>query len=153
MSPAQEQYLRMKRYFTRMKDKGAADEATDDMYSFFMHAWHLCDWVCHDPTLRIHPGLNDEQRLKQIQMKDVSDLIRLCGNVADRTKHLQLRDTNRMLPAVTRKNISITPGSGLPAQADYLFEFPDGSKKDALDFAHEVVKDWERLLLHYGVSL
>ena len=143
----------MKRYLARMEDRGASDEATDDMYSFFMHAWHLCDWTCHDGTLALYPHLDDKKRLKRIKTKDVSKIIRLCGNVADRTKHFKLSKKKRMLPAVTRKNISITPGSGLPAQADYLFEFPDGSKKDALEFARQVVKDWGNLLKRYGLLL
>jgi hypothetical protein len=142
----------MKRYLARMEHKGAPDDTTDDMCSFFMHAWHLRDWVCHDQTLCMHPELTDNQRLKQIQMKDVSEIIRLCGNVADHTKHFQFRDQDRMFPAVTRKNIDMTPGSGLPAEGDYLFECPDGSIMNALNFARQVVDELNKFILRYGVT-
>lgn len=30
---------------------GASDEVTDDLYTFFLYAWHLIDWASNDPTI------------------------------------------------------------------------------------------------------
>jgi hypothetical protein len=51
MSLAQEQFARVTRYLVRMKRMGGTDEDADDMYSFFVHAWHLMDWTSNDKWL------------------------------------------------------------------------------------------------------
>lgn len=147
MSPAQEQFRRVIHYLRRMERMGATDEDTEDMYTFFMHAWHLCDWVSNDPTL------NQKRSLEVIRKSDCTDSIRLCGDIADGRKHYTLTRPPRQYGEVTLKDIRITPGAGIPAQARYQFTFPDGSKRDALDFAREIVRDWEGILSRYGVSL
>jgi hypothetical protein len=82
MSPAQEQLARVKRYLGRMERMGAADDDTDDMYSFFMHAWHLADWAFSDPTLNPRP-LN----LAHLKKVDATNAIQLCGDIAEARKH------------------------------------------------------------------
>src|SRR5215467_2910982 len=51
MSPAQEQFIRLRRFLARMEKRGATDDDTDDLYSFFMHAWHLIDWASNDQSI------------------------------------------------------------------------------------------------------
>ena len=85
MSPAQEQFARMKRYLLRMEKKGATDEDTDDLYSFFLHAWHLIDWASHDPALGTDPELARKKLLA-----DITKAISGCKDIANRTKHLEL---------------------------------------------------------------
>jgi len=148
MSPAQEQFARVKRYLNRMEHMGATDEAADDMYSFFIHAWHLIDWAANDETLK------PKRTLEQLRQTDSTPNIRLCGDIADGRKHFLLtRPKPRQYGEVTLKDIRVMPGGGIPAQARCRLTFPDGSTKDALDFAREIVSDWEGILKRYRVSI
>lgn len=148
MSPAQEQFFRMKRYLNRMEKRGATDEDTDDLYSFFLHAWHLLDWSSNDST--VNHGQDPEIVKRQLSGEITTSIVR-CEDIANRMKHLDLTRPPRVAPAITNKHIWVGLGSDRPAEASFIFTFPDGSKRDALDLASEVVTDWERLLKRYGV--
>lgn len=144
MSPAQEQFYRLKRYLVRMEQMRASDDATDDLYSFFLHAWHLIDWASNDPTVG----------RTYLQVKaDVPNSIHRCADIANHTKHLVLTKPPRPAPQITRKNIRITPGENRPAEASFIFTFTDNSTIDALQLAREVVADWGNLLKRYGLLL
>lgn len=144
MSPAQEGFARLKRHLARMDRRGASDDDTDDLYSFFLHAWHLIDWTSSDPTV----GRTYDQIIA-----DIPDSIRSCRDIANRTKHLVLDRPPRPTPQITGKDIRMFAGANRPAEASFTFTFPDGSKRDALTLAREVVADWENLLKRYGLSL
>jgi hypothetical protein len=143
MSPAQEQFARVKRYLVRMERKASSDEGTDDVYSFFLHAWHLVDWAGNDPAV----GSIDKLRAEAKQ--DFSHSIWLCRDIAEGTKHLVL--TDRTAPQITGKDIRMFAGANRSAEASFTFTFPDGSKRDALTLAREVFADWEQLLKRYGL--
>jgi len=143
MSPAREQFARLKRYLVRIDRKGASDDDTDDLYSFFLHAWHLIDWASSDPAV----GRNYDQVLA-----DIPDSIRSCKDIANRSKHLVLDRPPRSAPQALR-DIRMFVGVDRPSEVSFRITFPDGSTKDALTLAHEVVTDWEHLLTRYGLSL
>jgi len=143
MSPAQEQFSRVKRYLDRMERREASDDDTDDLYSFFLNAWHLMDWASNDPTV----GRTYDQVLA-----DIPNSIRSCRDIANRTKHLVLDRPVRSAPQ-TFRDIRLFAGADRPSEVSFRFTFPDGSTKDALQLAREVVADWDQLLTQYGVSL
>ena len=148
MSPAQEQFARVKRYLARMEQKVASDEGTDDMYSFFLHAWHLIDWAGNDPAV----GRTYFQ-LKQEVCIHFPHSIWLCADIADGSKHLVLtRPKPRDVP-LPRRAIRMYAGNVRSSEASFSFEFPDGSIKDALTLAREVVANWEKLLTKYGLAV
>jgi hypothetical protein len=130
MSPAQEQFARLKRHLARLERRGASDDDADDLYSFFLHAWHLIDWASNDPTIG--------RSYAQVKA-DVPDSIQRCEDIANHTKHLVLDRPSRPAPQITGKAIRMFAGANRPAEASFTFTFPDGSKKDALQLAHEVV--------------
>jgi len=143
MSAAIEQFRRVKRYLARIEKKGATDDDIDDLYSFFLHAWHLIDWASNDPTV--------SRTYDQI-MADIPDSIHRCQDIANRTKHLALTRPPRSTPTVLR-GIRLFAGIDRPHETWFSIEFPDRSQRDALDLAREVVRDWETVLRRYGVSL
>lgn len=143
MSPAQEQFARMKRYLDRMERREASDDNTDDLYSFFLQAWHLVDWTSNDPTI----GRTYDQVLA-----DIPNSIRSCRDIANYTKHFVLDRPARSAPQ-TLRDITLFAGADRPSEVSFRFTFPDGSTKDALTLAREVVADWEQLLKRYGLSL
>jgi len=146
MSPAQEQFARMKRYLARMEKRGATDEDTDDLYSFFLHAWHLMDWSSNDST--VNCGKSPEDMKAQLRGVITTSIGR-CEDIANRTKHLNLTRPPREAPEITNKHIWV--GGNRPAEAVFIFTFPDDTTRDALDLANEVMTDWKRLLKRYGV--
>ena len=146
MSPAQEQFARVKRYLARMEKKGATDEDTDDLHSFFLHAWHLTDWASYDPAFATK-NVFDE----------ITDPIRKCKDIAHRAKHLELTKPPRKAPEITGKDIRVglasNPISRRPAEASYIFTFPDGTQRDALELAREVVMEWEVILRRHAIAV
>jgi hypothetical protein len=142
----------MKRYLLRMEKKGATDEDTDNLYSFFLHAWHLIDWASNDPALGTDPKIAKEKLLADIT-KSIWD----CKDIANRTKHLELTQPPRQAPEITRKDIRVglasNPQSRRSAEASYIFTLPDGSTREALEFARDVVRDWGKILIQYGIAL
>ncbi len=146
MSPAQEQFARLKRYLARMERKAASDEGTDDMYSFFLHAWHLVDWASNDPAVN---------RTYGEVLADTSNSIRSCKDIANRSKHLVLDRPPRSAPE-TFKDYRVYCGNEAnerQSEVSFRVTFPDGTTKDALTLAREVVADWESLLTRYGLSI
>jgi hypothetical protein len=82
---------------------------------------------------------------------DIPISIRSCKDIANHTKHLVLDRPPRPAPQITGKDIRMFAGANRPAEASFTFTFPDGSKRDALQLAREVVADWEQLLKRYGL--
>jgi hypothetical protein len=65
MSPTHQQFARVQRYLARLRRAGATDDDYDDLLSLFMHAWHLADWMSHDPAVNrqlstIHKDAQEE---------------------------------------------------------------------------------------------
>lgn len=148
MSSAQEQFARMKRYLTRMERKVASDEGSDDVFSFFLHAWHLIDWAGNDPAV----GLKVAEVKQEVRVK-FPQTVWLCGDIADGSKHLVLtRPKPRDVPLPIR-DIRVFAGIDRPSEVSFRFKFSDGKTRDALTLAHQVVADWERLLRQYGIAV
>jgi hypothetical protein len=146
MTPSQEQFARLQRYVSRIRRAGASDEGYDDLIAFFMHAWHFADWASNDSTV----GLT----LKQIQQEAKTyPALAICADIADGIKHFQLTKPSRDFARVTHKDIQVFEGSDRPATAVYTFTLPDGSTRDALALAEQIVTDWRALLARYGIGL
>jgi hypothetical protein len=94
------------------------------------------------------------KNVKKKLFADITPSIRLCRDIANARKHVVLtKPTPRPSPQMTRMNTKITPGSGNPSESSFTFSFPDGSTKDALTLAREVVADWKLLLTRYGLAI
>lgn len=146
MSPAVEQLSRVRRYLTRMERMGASDCDVDDLYSFFLNAWHLIDWASNHPAIRL-----TYEQLKAEVEANFSRSIWLCNDIAQGSKHFKLTKPARTAPAIAHTNTRITPGANQPPETLFTFSFPDGSTRDALALAREVVADWERILSRHGL--
>jgi len=143
MSPAQEQFIRLRRFLARMEKRGATDDDTDDLYSFFMHAWHLIDWASNDQSIA--------RTYSQI-VGEIPDSIKRCQDIANRAKHLVLNRPLRPTPTILRR-LRMFAGRDRPNEASFSITFPDRTTRDALDLARQVVEDWRTLLVRYGVSV
>ena len=145
VSPAREQLARVERALDRIKRRGATDNDEDDLLCFFMHCWHLKDWIKHDATLpsSIAPRVEEDVNKRRS--------LRICADIANRTKHLTL--TNKRLDAkIDRKYIEAYDGVERDATATYGVTLDDGSTVDAHSIAEEAVDDWKALFSAYNIS-
>ena len=146
MTPSQEQFARVQRYVSRIRRAGATDEDYDDLLAFFMHAWHLADWASNDSM--VGRSLEEIKR----DAKTYPALV-ICADLADGIKHFRLTLPPRDYAHVTRKDIKVFEGVDRLATAKFTFTLPDGSTRDALALAEQIVANWSTLLARYGIAL
>jgi len=125
--------------------EGGSAEAVYDLYSFFLHAYHLRDWLAADPAT----GLSSTAIDAAIQ---ASTVLGICGDFANRVKHVVLtrkpwRDAQT---GVTRQNVVVRPatvGSQNVGSASHSWTITSEEQEyDALELAKNVVRAWEELL-------
>jgi hypothetical protein len=146
MTPAKEQFARVERFLARIDRQEASDEAADDLWCFFMNCWHLKDWIIHDPTIKI-----PAERVKTDV--DSYESLRICADLANRTKHLVLTRPAREDAKVVGRQVQVFDGSPHEATARYTVELADGSTRDVHEVARDAVRDWRALLDNYGVTV
>jgi len=133
-------------------------EYEDDVWNFFQNAWHLKDWVINDSEI--------DQRYRDVVEDDVSNIeaLKICADLANRSKHLQL--TRKRLDAdVLTRNTHIyagtahlslggkqtnTPGYG---ELILMIRTEDGREFDVIHTAEKTAGEWRRLLSKYGVRI
>src|SRR5690348_14911189 len=85
-----DQYKRMMRYFERFRriNEGKAhdehsDNNRDDACSFFIHCYHLKDWIKNDPET----GVSEEALINFV---NDNESIKICHDICNGVKHLVL---------------------------------------------------------------
>ena len=86
----QEQWARVQRLYDRLNQLSVgkpapvdAEAELDDTYSFFLHCYHLKDWLKNDPS-----SGKTAQEIESLVTK-IPDLA-LCADIANSVKHLTL---------------------------------------------------------------
>src|SRR4030095_2546076 len=88
-----QQYGRVRRYLERIQDQDRdRTEYEDDLWSFFQNCWHLKDWLINDEDPGVSPELRDELKHKLSDSLGPYANLRICGDLANRTKHLKLKN-------------------------------------------------------------
>lgn len=145
-----EQLERTKRYLKRLRDiyAGVFDDGTtrisyeDDVLSFFMHCYHVRDWLVHSHEV-------------QVRAKDIDDFISqsyclcLCADISNGVKHCKLTRPPRTgsQPNFSGKEYNSSlwfigaSGGGELLQATYTIQTATGVV-DALSLAEECVATW-----------
>ena len=88
-----EQYERMQRSYdrfreinSRLADKVSSDYE-DDVYAFFMHCYHLKDWIKNDAPVKSRmPNLGTDVE----QFINESEALSLCADLCNSLKRLEL---------------------------------------------------------------
>ncbi|HWL36691.1 MAG TPA: hypothetical protein VNQ77_10895 [Frankiaceae bacterium] len=112
----------------------------DGFITFFMHAWHLKDWLRHD-------GLG--RRVERLVQRYPALL--LAADLANGVKHLRLTSTRTgdVNTAMTSLTFDGDPTDGLSASV----RISSGSMKlDAVEVARDVLSAWEDLLHRAGLQ-
>lgn len=149
-----EQFERAKRYLSRVEgfyegvfsssghDKEAYD---DDVVSFFIHCYHIRDWIIHLNTLDI--------TAKQVDgYIDQHKALKVCADLANGSKHCRLTRSMRTerQPHITGKerhtSTWLTGGGGGEVMKCKYTIVSNTETLDALELARECVELWEFLI-------
>lgn len=85
-----EQWGRVRRFHGRVRHLASGKPAPvdqqaelDDTYSFFLHCYHLKDWLAHDETFQ-----RSRDEIEDFVSR--TPALALCGDIANSVKHLKL---------------------------------------------------------------
>lgn len=115
---------------------------SDDFFNFVITAYSLADWIKND--LR----LPDAVRTYPVASKSNGDqILLLCGEIANGSKHFALRKANPQARAITS---SQGWGMGRYGRGAYgvgeesiVIAMADGTERHCLEFVDDVVAFWE----------
>src|SRR6516225_1807549 len=137
----QEQYERMQRSYDRFREIRSANKVPsdyeDDIYAFFMHCYHLKDWVKNDTSVKTRMpniGADVEQFINE------SEALRLCADLCNSSKRLELkRDSSGERPTFGRKQYhhQLNLGSGRSIRLEWLVQRNNKPAIDAFQLATE----------------
>jgi len=141
-----ERFVRMLARIERTEQRSLEDY-DEDCWCLFQNCWHSKDWIKSDNGV--------EPRYREMVEADVGDIseIRICADVANRSKHLKLERTVREETRVSNTNTIIhvgTPGTG-SGEHELGIQLGDGTELNALDVARTAVTGWSDLLIESGV--
>lgn len=162
-SASQQQLARAARYYSRILDSTApmptsAEEFNaleqrmvayeDNAWSFFIHCWHVRDWIKYDPT--IDPAI----RTSILKAAETSRALQICADVANGRKHLKLDRPPRVGAEFESLRASWTSLGGTWTIGLYMQI--GGDQKDVIDvpsLAWDALRSWEQILQAHGVPL
>lgn len=146
-----EQIDRTRRYLERMRKiySGAPYEEdptcyTDDVLSFFIHCYHIRDWI-------------EELNRLGITREEVNDFIakhqelRICAELCDGTKHCRLdrnrkRWTSRQPHVATTQFVSGGTNDNLTTTSGRFQIMSEGTFLDALELAEKCMALWDEFV-------
>jgi hypothetical protein len=140
---AEEQWERTKRYFERfetLSEKGRIHDTNSenyvhDVYSFFIHCYHLKDWIKNDPSSPLQPTAQDFGR------KSVS--FQICRDLCNGAKHLAVKHPGSNLTEhqLGRKHFKFNVSKRFISVR--IFVNTINGEREAFDIARTCVAEWE----------
>lgn len=125
-------------YAGRLEPEGTAG-VSYDVFTFFVTCHHLVDWIAGDATL------TRSTRRKARKLVSRSDELKVCADIANRSKHSALREARTGDPSTgpSRVDVTVMIGKG----AKHAFRVSSmGMEWDALDLARACVMRWTSFL-------
>jgi len=140
MSNYQTQFNRAEKYYSRFS---ASEAYFDDIYTFFMHCYHIKDYLKHDSGYTSHTNQEIEEYIT-----DTSSLA-LCADICNGMKHLNLTNTRSgSIPNADSGKIKLEFADSLDGTKTEIkvsckvIIKHDGSEQDAFDVATDAMKAW-----------
>ena len=147
MRTYREQFERVERFLDRVRRKETDTvEYMDDLWAFFQNAWHLKDWVKYDSSIP------KDKSGRIIKAAEASDVIQICADLANRSKHLALTRKDRKGADVTGRNITIVIGGNTSSKITHNVGLNDGSVVIAQYVAEQIVVEWAEILTKEGLK-
>ncbi len=121
---------------------------SDDVWSFFINAWHVRDWVKNDET--IEPAARD----RILAAAEASRALRLCADLANGRKHLTL--TRRRIGAEL-SSVRAGTRDGKEWQLELYLTLADEAPPEklvaAVTVACDAMREWKRIIESEGLPL
>ena len=150
-----EQYERVQRSYDRFREikpgltNKISSDYEDNIYAFFMHCYHLKDWIKNDPSV--------ESRMPSIgtdvaHFINESEALSLCAELCNSLKRLELsRNSSGERPTFGRSQYHhrLSLGSGRSIRLEWLVERKDKPPIDAFELATECVAEWDKFLQRF----
>ncbi|MCX6101157.1 MAG: hypothetical protein NTV92_07020 [Candidatus Bipolaricaulota bacterium] len=143
---AEEQWMRVKRYFERLKmlsragrvHDAASENYVDDIYSFFIHCYHLKDWISGDPTSPLRDSVSSFGR--------DSESFQICRDLCNGAKHLALDSPHSDLakPGLWRKHVDFKVSTRIFSMR--IFVQTRAGEREAFEIAEECMREWQAFL-------
>jgi len=144
-SSFRDQFSRVQRFLRRIEDQDRdSTEYDDDLWSFFQNCHHLRDWIIYDSDV------GDIIKKKVSEFAKINEELRICADLANRSKHLRLTRNVREDARVTNRSVTIDLGLGT-STCEHTITLKDGSKREALDVARMAVEAWKQFLSGEGL--
>ncbi len=147
------QFERMLRSLDRIQDRDKPSELyVDDLVHFFMDCWHLKDWIYNDAR-HLH-------KKKRVDIRDAAhkaDILQVCRDIANRSKHLTRRKRERY----RRRNVRLLGAHKLYIQGevgtfrtDYVIVGERRKQPEpVLRVAQQAVDEWKKILTDHKLRL
>lgn len=146
-----EQWDRVERWFSSFKETNdgrthdrASDYYQDEAYAFFQNAYHLKDWLKHDPAA-------------SAQVRDVeafisgSQSMRLCADLCNGSKHLALTTPRESADTkIGQRHFRVGLSEPATISAQYVVESA-GQTYDAFALAQDCIDEWRAYLATKGL--
>lgn len=158
MTKVQNQFFRMQNYLKRIESLYCGIKVTfeptntyeDDVYSFFMHCYHLCDWIKHDNTFS--PKNNPYDYMKS------SQFLSIARDICTGAKHC-VPEVGKLQSGKEPKNsytkLSICVGGDFEYKIEEMLFDTGFGQIDALELARKCFNEWivylEREKINYSV--
>jgi len=153
MSKYLEQYERMQRAYKKYEDLAqngrqedvASVDYEDNIYAFFMHCYHLKDWIKNDV------GVSRDIKKQVETFIKGDDYLRICADVCNSMKHLTLDRPPRAgeaQPFGRRKAYGLFASPTQPiAREQWMIIRKANSPIDAFEVACKCVEAWGQFLV------
>jgi len=142
----EEQWERVKRYFERFERLSRtgrihdtnSENYVDDIYSFFIHCYHLKDWIQYDDSSSLKNAVVDFGR------DSVS--FQICRDLCLGAKHLHVGDPKSNLKdkKLGRKHFYYDVSSNVIRVT--IFVETDAGEKEVLPIAEKCMSEWKEFL-------
>ena len=146
------QLERAKRYLVRLRRiyegsylPGSADEYEDEVISFFIHCYHIRDWIINLSKTPVTSKEIDE-------FINNHDALRICADLCNGEKHCRLVRNKRTggQPHIAYRDYRVThytPDSGALSTYKASYKIKSGPcLHDALEIAEQCITLWEEFV-------
>ena len=150
-SKYREQFDRVQRWYSRFETinngtehRDSTDNFQDEVYAFFLNCYHLKDWIRNDPTV-------GSTKDKVEQFIDGNDELKLCGDICNGNKHLNLKKPRSgQDPKFGRKDYALELGEQQMIAVKYTIDTTSGPL-DAFELATKCLDAWRNFITNNNI--
>lgn len=137
---------RTRRFYDRVTKKPEGTpyiiDYQDDVWSFFMHCWHLKDWIKRDPLVP------DDMKTRIRAAVHESKVLAVANDLATAAKHVEVYESRA---GAEHAFLRLDHSSGV-STLDYIVTV-NGEQRSSRQLAGHCMREWERILQAEGLPI